>query len=218
MNEQETLPTRMMWYFADPMCSWCWGFAPVLREIKQNYGEHLPIALLLGGLRPYTTQPLTAEQRDEILHHWQNVKKLTGQEFKFDGAMPDGFIYNTEPASRAVITIGNLKPDSIFAYLESIHRAFYVGQRDVTDTEVLTELASEQGVEEERFCAYFESDEADRQIRLHFERTRQAGVRGFPTLLLQYGDGFQLLTSGYQPYSELSSKIDKCLLDEPLGT
>ncbi len=214
MNDQETLPTRMMWYFADPMCSWCWGFAPVLREIKKNYGEHIPIALLLGGLRPYTTQPLKAEQRDEILHHWQNVNQLTGQDFNFDGAMPDGFIYNTEPPSRAVITIGHLKPGSILAYLESIHRAFYVGQRDVTDTEVLTELASEQNVEEQSFRAYFESDDANLQVRLHFERTRHAGVRGFPTLVLQYGDGFQVLTSGYQSYSELSSKIDKCLLGE----
>ena len=218
MNDQETLPTPMMWYFADPMCSWCWGFAPVLREIKQNYGEHLPIALLLGGLRPYTTQALKPEQRDEILHHWQNVKQLTGQDFRFDGSMPDGFIYDTEPPSRAVITIGHLKPGSIFAYLESIHRAFYVGQRDVTDTEVLTVLASEQNVDEESFRAYFESDEAKRQVRLHFERTRRAGVRGFPTLVLQHDDGVQLLTSGYQSYSELSSKIDKCLLGDSPGS
>ncbi|MDH5427723.1 MAG: DsbA family protein, partial [Nitrospirota bacterium] len=24
-------------YVADPMCSWCWGFSPVLEEIRRLY-------------------------------------------------------------------------------------------------------------------------------------------------------------------------------------
>ena len=30
----------ILWYFADPMCSWCWGFSPVISEIKKSYHHH----------------------------------------------------------------------------------------------------------------------------------------------------------------------------------
>ena len=45
-------------YFADPMCSWCWGFAPVINAIRGRYGERLPVRLIVGGLRPGTTEPM----------------------------------------------------------------------------------------------------------------------------------------------------------------
>lgn len=212
MSDQvEGLPPRILWYFADPMCSWCWGFAPVIRQIKQTYADRFPIALMLGGLRPYTEQALDAAQRSDILHHWENVQQLTGQSFTFAGAMPEGFIYDTEPPSRAVVTIGHLKPAAIFDYLESIHYAFYVAQRDVTKTEVLAQLAQERAVDTDEFCAYFDSAAARGQVQRHFARTRDAGVRGFPTLLLQKGESFTLLTSGYRPYADLSVEIDNWL-------
>ena len=98
----------VLWYFADPMCSWCWGFSPVITEIKQKFDQKLNLALTLGGLRPNESQPMDSKLRDDILHHWHEVENLTGQTFNFDNAMPEGFIYNTEPASRAVITMSNL--------------------------------------------------------------------------------------------------------------
>ena len=96
---------RILWYFADPMCSWCWGFTPAIGAIKESYSDRLKIALMLGGLRPGTTEPVTPKFREETLHHWQDVHKMTGQPFAFEGAMPEGFVYDTEPASRAVIAV-----------------------------------------------------------------------------------------------------------------
>ena len=42
---------KILWYIADPMCSWCWGFAPTIKEIRLNYSEKLKIKLVMGGLR-----------------------------------------------------------------------------------------------------------------------------------------------------------------------
>ncbi|MEW6590508.1 MAG: DsbA family protein, partial [Pseudomonadota bacterium] len=95
----------ILWYFADPMCSWCWGFSPSIEALRGEYQERLRIALVLGGLRHETT-PMTTAQREEILHHWHAVHTRTGQPFRFDGALPEGFVYDTEPACRAVATMG----------------------------------------------------------------------------------------------------------------
>ena len=115
------------------------------------------------------------------------------------------------PASRAVITVGHIKPADVFTYLESLHRAFYVEQRDVTKVEILAELAREWDLDDEEFRAYFDSQDAHRQVRQHFERTRQVGVRGFPTVVLQREKEFALLTSGFQTYTELAPKLEDWL-------
>jgi putative protein-disulfide isomerase len=53
----------LLWYFADPMCSWCWGFSPVIETLRDAYRDRMKIALVLGGLRPGETAPLTATGR-----------------------------------------------------------------------------------------------------------------------------------------------------------
>ncbi|MBI3570502.1 MAG: DsbA family protein, partial [Gammaproteobacteria bacterium] len=107
---------RVLWYFADPMCSWCWGFTPAISAIKESYSDRLKIALMLGGLRPGTTEPVTPKFREETLHHWRDVQRMTGQPFAFEDAMPEGFVYDTEPASRAVIAVAGIDPEATFPY------------------------------------------------------------------------------------------------------
>ncbi len=44
--------TARLLYFADPMCSWCYGFAPQILQEKSNYPE-IDFQLVMGGLRPF---------------------------------------------------------------------------------------------------------------------------------------------------------------------
>jgi len=38
-------------YFADPMCSWCYGFAPVIAALAERFEGRLGLQLVMGGLR-----------------------------------------------------------------------------------------------------------------------------------------------------------------------
>ena len=50
----ETLVRKLI-YVGDPMCSWCWGFAPEIESLADDY----PIEVVVGGLRPGpSAQPL----------------------------------------------------------------------------------------------------------------------------------------------------------------
>jgi len=198
-----------MWYFADPMCSWCWGFAPVVTEIMETYGDRLKLALMMGGLRPGTTQAMPADMRAEILHHWEEVHRRSGQPFKFDGALAEGFIYDTEPACRAVVTMLELKGEAAFSMFKTIQAAFYAEGQDVTKAEVLAKLAVSHGVDADQFLERFASEEMKRQTRDHFRQTAEIGIRGFPTVILQHGDRFELLTHGYRPFDELKPPLEQ---------
>ena len=202
----------LLWYFADPMCSWCWGFSPAIEALRETYHDRLKIALVLGGLRPGTTAPMTAAARDETLHHWQQVHARSGQPFRFDGALPDGFIYDTEPASRAVVTAGGLDPSTIFAMFQAIQTAFYAEGRDVTQPAVLAELAAGLGIDAAAFQHAFDSDAARTRTQAHFAHSRKAGVRGFPTLILQRGEQLDRITDGWQTLDAVQAELDRLLL------
>ncbi len=198
----------VLWYFADPMCSWCWGFSPIIEALREAYRPRLKIALVLGGLRPGETAPMTPAGREEILHHWHQVHERTGQAFKFDGAMPAGFVYDTEPPSRAVVTAGSLAPDSVFSMFKAIQSAFYAEGRDVMQRDTLAGLAAELGLDYAGFLQAFDSDEAHIRIRAHFKQARQVGVRGFPTLILQQDENLHLIANGWQPLDEIREKLE----------
>jgi putative protein-disulfide isomerase len=202
---------HVLWYFADPMCSWCWGFSPVINAIRDSYRGHLKVALILGGLRPGTTAAMTAKEREEILHHWHAVHERTGQPFRFDGALGEGFVYDTEPASRAVVAMAESSPEAVFPLFKAVQAAFYAEGRNVTQSGVLAELAEGLGADRADFLDAFESEAARERTLAHFQMARRAGVRGFPTVILQRGERHQLLTHGYRPLAEIQPTLDAWL-------
>ncbi|MCG6968356.1 MAG: DsbA family protein [Gammaproteobacteria bacterium] len=220
----KTVPKTIVWYVADPMCSWCWGFSSVVERLKRDYQDTLPFALLLGGLRPFTREPISDPMREEILHHWRQVHDMTGQEFSFAGAMPEGFIYDTEPPCRAVVAVGKLYPSLTFDYFKAVQRAFYLEQKNVTRESVLAELLETIGVDgsapqtlsrKAPFLQEFRSEACQKMTQAHFHKSREFGVRGFPSMILQHQKKYFLLTSGYRSYDELRSEIEACLREAP---
>ena len=200
----------ILWYFADPMCSWCWGFSPVVEALRDAYRDRLKVALVLGGLRHETT-PMTATQRDEILHHWHAVHERTGQPFRFEGALPAGFVYDTEPTCRAVAAMGGIDPAQVFPLFRAIQSAFYAQGRDVTQPAVLAELAAGLGVDAAAFLRAFASDAARARTQAHFRQARQAGVRGFPALILQRDAQLAPISNGCQPLDAVRAALDAAL-------
>jgi len=201
----------LLWYFADPMCSWCWGFSPVIESVRDEYRARMKIALVLGGLRPGETAPMTAAAREEILHHWHQVHERTGQPFRFENALPEGFVYDTEPASRAVVSMGGIDPALIFPLFKAIQHAFYAEGRDVTQAGVLADLAAELGADKDAFLQAFDSDAARARTQAHFRQARQAGVRGFPALILQQDTQLHSVSNGCLPLDTVRAAIDSYL-------
>lgn len=202
---------RILWYVADPMCSWCWGFSPVITSIKEKYKDKINISLLLGGLRPGTTAPISSDSRDEIFHHWREVHKRTNQPFMFDGALPEGFVYDTEPPSRAVLAVSEIKPEQTFDFFHALQEAFYANNQDITKEDVLINIATQFDVEPDDFKKHFQSDEIKNRTQAHFQSARQAGIQGFPTCVLQNKNEHKLLSNGYRELAALESEINAWL-------
>lgn len=204
--------TKQLLYFADPMCSWCWGFAPVIKSLVERHQKTLPIQIFMGGLRPGTTKAMTREAKDEIRDHWEHVHKKTGQEFNFDFFEREGFIYDTEPACRAVVTARSFHPGIALRLLERIHKAFYLEGRDTTDRDTLVALGGAEGIDVAAFAEKFDSKEAEMVTKIDFEIAKKVGVSCYPTLLAGCEEeGFGLVASGYQPLEKIEGPISDWL-------
>ena len=203
-------PDRLL-YVMDPMCSWCWGFAPVVQALaEQAAAAGVPLQLVLGGLRRERAA-LDPAMRVRILAHWQAVNASTGQLFNFHDALPEGFVYDTEPACRALVTARGLDEQSVWPLLQSIQEAFYAEGRDVTRAQVLVELAERAGIPRIEFAAAFDSDEAAEATAADFAWVQDLGIAGFPTLLAERDGRLALLTNGYQPLEALSPLLGRWL-------
>ena len=209
------MQTPRLIYFADPMCSWCYGFSPVVTRIRQTFGRGLPIQLVMGGLRPGADTPATEQSRTELKMHWEHVREATG--LPFDDAVLDrpGFIYDTDPAARAVVRVRRQDGEQALAFLRRLHHAFYAEGQDVTRAETLATLAAEFGVDRDAFLADFDSDDLKHETWNDYATAQQAGVTGFPTLVggPNAQGHYGVVTRGYAPGDQVIS-----ILHQWLGT
>ena len=65
------------------------------------------------------------------------------------GAASDAelYVYDTEPACRAVVAVRTLQPEKALRFKERVSTAFYAEGRDTTKPEVLADVAHEAGIE-----------------------------------------------------------------------
>jgi putative protein-disulfide isomerase len=200
-------------YFTDPMCSWCYGFAPVMRQLRQRYGDVAHVRPVMGGLRPGTTEPMPETARRGLVHHWAEIGAMTGQPFDAALADRDGFVYDTDPAARAVVLARRTSMDAGLDYLEATHRAFYAQGRDVTKPETLADIAAEQGFDRAAFLSALADEGLKQETWRDYAISQRAGATGFPTLIVgPNADGtYALVTRGYNDAETVIAGVDHWL-------
>ncbi len=202
-------------YVADPLCSWCYGFAPVIEHLASHFAGRLPVRLVMGGLRAGNTKPMRQEDKTYIRNAWQKVAEASGQTFDMAFFDRQDFIYDTEPACRAVVTLRDwdgAKPLSPLTFKARISEAFYGHNRDVTDTDVIVKIAEEAGIVGTTFRARFESADTRSATVRDFLTSQELGVTGFPMLAAGNAErGYALVTNGFRPLDGLVDALETWL-------
>lgn len=205
----EPTSDRQFLYIADPMCSWCYGFAPVIEQIAKHFEGRIPVRLIMGGLRAGNTRPMRAEDREYIKSAWTRVGEASGQPFDFSFFDRENFTYDTEPACRAVVTVRNMAPDKALPFKGRLSQAFYGQNRDITDTVEIVKVAAEAGLDGEAFRAKFLSADIRNETFKDFLTSKEMGVEGFPCLAVgSDANGYALVTQGFRPIDGLIEAIE----------
>ena len=204
-------------YVGDPMCSWCYGFGVPLQQLLEQL-PGVPLAVVLGGLRAYNQEVMPSSLKDTLHHHWGEVTKRSGKPFGTGQFDREGYIYDTEPACRAVVTIRTHAAKHTLAMYHAIQHAFYAMGRDITQTTVLADVwqalvdsktTGDVDFSRDTFIDAFESDTIKTQTRNDFAMVQQWGIRGFPALIAVVNGEAQLVANGYMEADEMLQRVQQ---------
>ncbi len=191
----------------DPMCSWCWGFEPVLRRLRKSLPDHVKLSCLMGGLRQSGDQPWNKEFRSYLRGHWSKVEEVSGQPFNMSLLDKKQFDYNTEPSCRAVVALRQLDEGKVFDFVYALQEAFYLRGEDITQRKTIVSILSSFDVDIASFIDLFESDAIREQTKADAYRARSMGANAFPSLVFIDEEGHLCVVKGYHSFEKLQTYL-----------
>ncbi|MFQ3576183.1 MAG: DsbA family protein [Cytophagales bacterium] len=200
-----------IYYVADPMCSWCYGFTPELEYLLQKYSSVLDFEIMVGGLNTESNRKLDQETRDSFKDHWKSINKETGMTFNESILNNKELVYNTELACRAVVTMKALKPEKHIEYFKLLQKSFYANNKNINNKTVLIELATEMGIDKDLFISKLDDAEIKKATKESFERVERNGIEGFPALVFVSEKETKIICSGYTKRQKIEKNLEKLL-------
>ena len=188
-------------FVVDPMCSWCWGFHPVMETLRKNHHDQYKFSLVVGGLRSSGQMFWNDESKAFLKRHWDSVEQRTGQPFSPKLLNRTVFDYNTYPACKAIVAVRELWGEELaFDYLSKVQYAFYAEGKDITSPEVLVSYITENKKEFEDF---YNTDRAETLMKHDFDKARAMGANAFPSVVQIDEAGHMLCMKGYRTLEEI---------------
>ncbi|HEY9189580.1 MAG TPA: DsbA family protein [Sulfurovum sp.] len=196
-------------FVLDPMCSWCWGFAPVIEALRTALNGRYSFSLVMGGLRTKGEMPWDETSREYLRGHWKQVSQRTGQPFSDRLFEKEHFDYDTYPPCKAVIAVRELSgTDEAFAYLHTIQEAFYTRAEDITNLDVLCDLLRTVELDRTSFKTFYQSDRAQILMEHDFAKARSMGANAFPSVVVIDEEGHMVCQKGYRSLQEMKKLLE----------
>lgn len=198
-------------YLMDPMCSWCWAFAPVIDQLQSTYPD-IPLDTVMGGLAPDSDAPMSQDLQQMISATWHRIEEQTGTRFNHDFWKNCAPRRSTYPACRAVISAEQLKAGSSKTMIRAIQQAYYLQSKNPSDADTLIKLAEGLGLDRAVFTDQLYSDETEQLLQQHLRLAAQIGANGFPSLYLATDDNKLMpINLGYSDWIQVQKNLDRYL-------
>ena len=132
----------------------------------------------MGGLRPFGKSTMES-LGDFLKQHWQTVNLKTGQPFGYEILKDQGFIYDTEPPCRAIVTVREMEPTLEFEFFKLVQKAFYQENQNTNEKDIYLPIINSLGLDPLAFSVLFESKNIRDKTVLDFKQSASLGVRSF---------------------------------------
>lgn len=206
-------------YVYDPLCGWCYGFSPVMKKLKENYGDSLTYFVYAGGLVLGERVGTIDDKFEYVKTAYKQVEETSGTMFgegfkKNVLGNSDSYIFNSVPPGKAFVIFKELQPQNALNFAHDLQQAIYWDGKDLHQPEMYVEIAEKYGIDTAEFARLFNNPDYDNKLVKEYETGAYYQAQGFPHVLLHKGDQYYLLTRGYSSYDNLKEIIDKILSEE----
>ena len=207
---QNSGPT--LYYIHDPMCSWCWGFHPALKRLKEKLPANITMRYLLGGLAADSDQPMPEAMQQFLQKTWRTIQQqIPTTEFNFDFWTNCHPRRSTYASCRAVIATKNQNPAIEKDMIHAIQTTYYLRAKNPSDDNTLIELADSLGLDIDKFKTDLNSDTTNHDLHKEIEFSQQLGAQGFPSLILENKQKKWLLQIDYNDEENMLKQITEIL-------
>lgn len=181
-----TVPAVTLYFYHDPMCSWCWGYRPVSDRLLASLPENVQPEKIVGGLAADSDEPMPDDLRQRLPQAWQKIHDMLGTEFNFDFWTKCEPRRSTYPACRAVLAAG--KQDRYDEMIDAIQHAYYLRAMNPSNLETLESLAVDLELDAVKFAEDIRSADIEEALQSQVDFSRLSPIDGFPSLVLQIGE------------------------------
>ena len=196
---------QTLFYFHDPMCSWCWGYRPTWQALQQLLPSSINIEYRVGGLAADSDEPMHIDMANTIQSHWRRIESELGTVFNYDFWTQCVPRRSTYPACRAVISAKYQGKEK--QMIQGIQEAYYLRAMNPSNIATLIQIAQEQALDIEQFEQDVHSIKTEAILLEHVQLARQWQVPGFPSLMLSIGDVLHPIKVDYKNSEETNRQI-----------
>lgn len=201
-----------LYYVYDPMCSWCWGYAPTWKKLENELNHYVDIQYRLGGLAEDSDQAMNDDMQQFLKQTWQKISQQLGTQFNFDFWQICQPRRSTYPACRAVLIARKLDKES--EMLAAIQQAYYLQAKNPSNLDVLITLAAEIGLNSDEFTVSMGSEITRGQLMAEIDSVRAMPISGFPSLVLVHNNQSVAIPIDYKnwktSFNAVLKEIHRC--------
>jgi putative protein-disulfide isomerase len=206
-----------IYYVYDPLCSWCYGFSPVIKKIKNAYKDQFDFKVISGGMQSGERKQPVSAIRDYLKAAYKNVTEKTGVEFgeKFMTVLEEGSrMLDSIPPSIALSIVKDLKPEEALNFAASIQEAIYYDGFNWNSVKAYLPYLKQYDIDPEDFKRKFEDPIYKEKTLEDFKLAANFGVTGFPSVILKKEDKYYLIAQGFVPFEKLNATVEQILSDK----
>ena len=205
--------------FTDPVCTWCWGSEPILRKVETRYPNDVKVSFIMGGLvkdmndfqdefNDIGGESDLSKVNEQIASHWIKASERHKMPVETKGfSLFTKEHTSTYPANIAY-KAGQFQGEEIAnRFLRRIREAAATEAKQVNRLDVLKELASSVGLDEQQWLMDMESGRAEKEFEKDLARCQQFQIYAFPSYLVKDDTGKGILLRGFQSYEAFQQAI-----------
>ena len=201
-------------YIFDPMCSWCYTFNPIMEKLHAKYKHKVNFTVVTGGMIVGPKVRTISEIAEFIIAGHKDMQNMTGVTFGkpyLDLVKEGSTILSSERPSRAVVAFRNQNPEMAIEFSHHLQKLFFLEGYNLNEDSTYLKIAERFDLNGKNFLLKMDSDTIKTATLQDFKKVEDAGISGFPTLLMRINGKVILITEGFEQLDKLEKKIEKIL-------
>ena len=198
-----------LYYILDPMCSWCYGFAPTWKKLLNSLPSHIEVEYIHGGLARHSDVPMPQDMQDMLQQTWRNIERRVGAKFNYDFWSKCKPRRSTYLACQACVSAREQGKE--YEMIQEIQKAYYLNASNPSDRDTLELCASNIDLDVEKFSHDLESQEIVDLFKEDLKKRQKFEMNSFPSLLLKTGDEYHKINVDFENHESILEQIDSCL-------